>query len=385
MGSARTDDGILDGAPASGRAATTRWTGDGAHPDGPLRRFSLDDASDPPPVAVPRRHVPIAIAAGALAMVGLLLLRGPLRGVLPFVLLLVAATALVRRHRLRGAAAAQRRPRRGREVLLHRSSVALSRGGYATTTTGAPRDPVEETLIDLDGGFGWTLFSSRSRDRVVLAVTSRAGTLFVAAPFGGTERRAHAGFLARASVVDGDETLDAVGPDGRALELRAGDLVELVDALGSLDASAADRILLSDGRGQPLVLDGASLRVGEHRFDLMAPIEWRAFLFQEPFGGAVTVYQATWIRQGPSAVVLVALVPSILGHPTPPESSGIPELDRALVRDLRLSHASAGDPPPQDQRVAVDRLFVLPMRAALDGAPRASSHGSTTGLSFLGG
>ena len=79
-----------------------------------------------------------------------------------------------------------------------------------------------------------------------------------------------------------------------------------------------------------------------------------------------------------ASLVLVALVPSILGHPSPPESTGIAELDRALLRDLRLTYAAAGEPPPAEQRVAVDRLFVLPVRAALDGAPRASSHGSTS-------
>lgn len=335
----------------------------------PGRAFALADATEPPPPPAPRGHRTLAVAAGVLALCAAVLLRGPIRGALPLVLVLVASIALVRRRQVLGGSA-RARPARLRELRLAPDALTLHTGGPGR----ASRD---ELLLDLTGGFGATMFSSRRRDRALLAVTSGAGTLFVGTSLPRTERRNHAGFLARASVVDGDETLDAVGPDGQALDLRPQDFLALSESLLALDAGAADRILLSDGRGQPLVLDGSTLRVGDLRFDLAAPIEWRAFLFQEPFGGAVTVYQATWIRQGASAVVLVALVPSIMGHPTPPESTGIPELDRALLRDLRLTHAAAGEPPASEQRVAVDRLFVLPMRAALDRAPRAASHGST--------
>jgi hypothetical protein len=31
-------------------------------------------------------------------------------------------------------------------------------------------------------------------------------------------------------------------------------------------------------------------------------------------------------------------------------------------------------PPPAEQRVAIDRLFMLPVRSALDRAPRTSHH-----------
>jgi hypothetical protein len=34
--------------------------------------------------------------------------------------------------------------------------------------------------------------------------------------------------------------------------------------------------------------------------------------------------------------------------------------------------ASPEAPPPSEQRVAIDRLFMLPVRSALDRAPRAS-------------
>jgi hypothetical protein len=45
---------------------------------------------------------------------------------------------------------------------------------------------------------------------------------------------------------------------------------------------------------------------------------------------------------------------------------------RSLARDVRLMQASAGDPPPRELRCAIDRPFMLPLRHALDRAPRAS-------------
>jgi hypothetical protein len=330
-----------------------------------LLRYALIEPHAPQVEAEPRFHGVASVLAAALAVVGAALLRGPLRAALPFALVAVAVLALLRRRRLREARAHERaQRRRERELLVRPTGLSLARRG------------VETPLIDLGGGFGATLLSSRSRDRVLLAVTTRTATLFLAAAFDAASRRANAGFLARASVVDGDESLDAVGPDGAPLDLSPADLVALCEGLTAIDPGAMERILLSDGRGRSLVLDGPSLRIGEHRFDLLLPIEWGAFLFQEPFGGAVTVFQATSVRQGAGAVVLVALVPSILGDPTPPPSTGIAELDRALLRDLRLTHAVAGEPPPSEQRVALDRLFVLPFRAALDRAPRSASQPS---------
>jgi hypothetical protein len=45
-------------------------------------------------------------------------------------------------------------------------------------------------------------------------------------------------------------------------------------------------------------------------------------------------------------------------------------VQRALVRDLRLMQSLPDLPPPREQRVAVERLFMLPLRQALDRAPR---------------
>jgi hypothetical protein len=70
------------------------------------------------------------------------------------------------------------------------------------------------------------------------------------------------------------------------------------------------------------------------------------------------VCQATWVRQGEGEVVLV----SPMGG----------EIPRALARDARLMQATVGEPPPRELRRAIDHLFMLPLRRALDRAPRAS-------------
>jgi hypothetical protein len=45
---------------------------------------------------------------------------------------------------------------------------------------------------------------------------------------------------------------------------------------------------------------------------------------------------------------------------------------RGVARDLRLIQASASEAPPRDARHAIDRVFMLPLRRALDRAPRSS-------------
>jgi len=327
-----------------------------------VRRFTIS-GDEVPELKLPRSlHRPAVGLLAAAALVAVAVGRGfVLRTMLPVALALVAIAILLgarARSRTARAALPPRPPLR--EIILREHTVAFANGG------------AEQPLIDLGGGFGTTLFTNRRRDRIVLAITSRTETLFVAACLD-ADKRARAALLARASVIDGDESLDAIGPDGRPLELRVGELAALAESLSALEPGSSERIFLSDGRGRPLSLDPSTLRVGEQRFDLDAPIEWRGFIFQEPFGASITVYQATSIRQGGSSVVLVALVPSVSGDPSPPESLGIPELDRALLRDLRLTHAGPGEPPPAGQRFAIDRMFVLPMRAVLDRASRAAS------------
>ena len=129
------------------------------------------------------------------------------------------------------------------------------------------------------------------------------------------------------------------------------------------------RLVLSEARGLAVTHDDGVLAVGDRAVDLTEPIEWRPLLFQEAFGPAVARYQGTWVKQDATEFVLVSLLPAL---ETAPRDVDLATLDRGALRDLRLMQASLEQPPPTDQRVAIDRVFMLPLRAALDGAPRAA-------------
>jgi hypothetical protein len=254
------------------------------------------------------------------------------------------------------------RPARRAETNRGRGVVFDGERLFFQTTGGEPR-----AVLSLRDPFGVTLVASPKRDRIVAVWSSPEGLFYI-----GTSlelRRGVGPLFERAFTVIGDDAaLQAIGPDGEPLELDPGDFEALVCAVEELDPACIERIVLSDARGAPLTLDGRELVIGDRRFDLDAPLEWRSFVFQEAFGQAIAVYQGTSIRQGASEAVLVALLPSIL--PFEPGDEG--ELDRSIMRDLRLMQASPEDPPPRDVRVAIDRLFVLPVRSALDRSRSAS-------------
>src|SRR6202042_3224344 len=99
-----------------------------------------------------------------------------------------------------------------------------------------------------------------------------------------------------------------------------------------------------------------SLIIGEGTFDLASPIEWRVFTFQEGEPGVAALYQATAIRQGTLEMVLVCRAPEELASWSVGRGSDAP--------------------PPRESRVAIDRLFMTPLRAVLEGAPRLSRPGT---------
>jgi hypothetical protein len=274
--------------------------------------------------------------------------------------------------------------RRSSELPLRRLSIDASGVRFES----APQ--YHEGLLDFTRQFGMTLLGNRARDRLVLAVTTEQRAVYFGARVEPDERHDYRGLLSSASTVsDDDAVLDATGPDGISIELRLRDLSELVNMLLRADANAFDRCFLSDTHGAPVVLDGPELRIGRKGFDLRAPLEWRATLFQEPFGvlmpmseydaaatesGGVMVYQATWVRQGMSEAVLVSLLASLSSASTPQSLpvGEMPEVASAVLRDLRLMQAAPDAPPPRELRVGIERMYMLRLRAALDRAPRAS-------------
>ncbi|MCC6557093.1 MAG: IMP dehydrogenase [Polyangiaceae bacterium] len=365
-----TNDGVAGGeAPASG-AAHARWFD------------AIDPTTEPPPPRRDRARIwtaPLVLLAVAVALVGLLR-TGILRALVPLALAAAALVLLARRIaalRRSPAEGSGRRPRAsngGRaapEAARPKRRLSLEGDRLAFHARGQAA-PVP--LLVTSAPFGVPLLAAPRRDRLVALLSAGSGAFYIGAAFDDpAARRAHAALLDRATIVAADEVgLAAIGPDGEPVALSPDALAGLVDELARRSPGCLDRFFLTDARGAPLTLDGRELRAGDRAFDLGVPLEWRAFVFQETLGQAVALYQGTWVRQGANEVVLVCLLPAI----TPaPEGEGVAlaSLDRGALRDLRLMQGAPEDPPPADQRVAVDRLVMLPIRSALDKAPRPAA------------
>jgi hypothetical protein len=269
--------------------------------------------------------------------------------------MLVAAAAIATRILGR-----RRQPPHGWLVL---DSVGLHRVDRAAQTT----------LLAWDEPFGLTVLASADRATLLLALTSPRATRYLPATVRNAEDASAAStVLERATTAAAS---DLRSDDESALS--ATDAERLLTGIERRCPAALERVYLSDAAGQAVVLDRTELRVGPRRIDLTAPLEWRASLFQERGAHAASVCQATWVRQGDVEIVLVA--------PLPADGAWMGDADvavraagggavakRGVARDLRLIQASAGEAPPRDARHAIDRVFMLPLRRALDRAPRSS-------------
>ncbi len=244
-------------------------------------------------------------------------------------------------------------PRRG--LVLRGRELRFDDGGGA-----------EQAIVTLGDDFGVTVLANRARSRAALALTSPRESFYVGAQLAGHEVNRLRSMLDQAFVVASDErALEPAAPDGHPLLLSGEALARLLDRLTDLDAHSPRRLYMTDVRGDLIVLDEAALRVGARTFDLGKSLDWRGLFFQEAGPGGLTIYQGTHVRQGLNEVVFVALLPA-LSSPADPG-------DRAPVgvgpgREVS-SRERAEEPPPASQRVAIDRVFMLPIRAALDASP----------------
>jgi hypothetical protein len=370
--------------PLRARAAGPTDTAAAAEPHASLWLDALDPDA-PAPAAPPAYAAALAVPFFIAALIAFALLKSAALHVLVPLALAVAAVLVV----ARASAGPPRRasswrwgskpssgpsssggrgPRRGLELEGDRLSFRSAGRLQALLSTSSP--------------FGVTLLATPRRERAVVLLTSASGTFYVGAHFDADARRAAAHVLDRATTVGGDDVgLASIAPDGDPLLIAPEDFVTLLDTLAARSPSCLDRFVLTDARGADLTLDGRALLAGDRSIDLDAPLEWRAIVFQEAFGQSVAVYQGTWVRQGNNEIVFVCLLPSL--GPAIFADIDLAGLDRAqgqapkaplsgLLRDIRLMQATPEQPPPTEQRVAIDRHFMLPVRCALDRAPRAA-------------
>ncbi len=231
--------------------------------------------------------------------------------------------------------------------------------------------------------FGLTLLANPARTRALLAITTQHHTRFVGVRLDSPAM--HALLNEAATVADGGALAAHASEES---SLSGEDAVMLVGMVRRHCPQALKRLFLSGSRGERIVLDGADLRIESaldaahvgRTFDLARPLEWRGFMFHESMGAVAIVYQATWIRQGSTELVLVAPMPAELATGRG-DASATDHDRRALLRDLRLMQSAPGEPPPRELRAAIERVFMLPLRQALDRAPRAARSAPPTRIS----
>ncbi len=224
--------------------------------------------------------------------------------------------------------------------------------------------------------FGLAVFADPRRTRAILAFTTHTTARYLSVRLGETDAaEADRAIMKRAAAVAESDALGARLDDAT---LSSSDAEALVTSVAARAPEALGRIYVSGPAGEPIVLDRGSLRVGAKLFDLGAPLEWKAFMFHETVGAMAMLYHATWVRQDASEVVLVSPMPpevSSLFSEAPEEVRAVversSEMQRAVAKDLRVMQASADTPPPVETRIAVERMFMFPLRRALDTAPRA--------------
>jgi hypothetical protein len=246
-----------------------------------------------------------------------------------------------------------------------RGFVVVSSSGVERVIAGK-----RDCIANLAEPFGVTVLASQARQRALLAVTTPTATRFIGVRLEGPlDKEAAMMLLERASIVADGDALAAHASDEETLSAK--DAVALMRIVRDRVPAALERLYLSGTRGERITLDGTELRVEasdkSRLFDLEMPVEWRGFLFHEALGPAASIYQATWIRQGSSELVLVAPMPTELlvtaSKSTPP---------RRLSQQQKLLAPAPDEPPPGDLRTGIERVFMLPVREALSRAPRPS-------------
>jgi len=243
---------------------------------------------------------------------------------------------------------------------------AKPRGWVIADARGVSRSSPRkrEEVAKFSEPFGVTVLASQARKRAILALTTPNETRFLGVRLDGPSASVlveHASFVA-----DGD-ALAAHASDEDAMSSE--DALALVKHIRTHAPLAQRRLYLSGTRGERIVLDGHQLRVDTlektRLFDLESPVEWRGFLFHEALGPAANIYQATWIRQGSSELVLVAPMPTELLLAAKRSSD-----TRRASREAQILAPNPDEPPPGDLRTGIERVFMLPVREALARAPR---------------
>jgi hypothetical protein len=237
-------------------------------------------------------------------------------------------------------------------------------------------------LLGFGEPFGVSLLADHARSHALLAFTTPTHTRYATV----STLLGPPAILARATTIAESDAATLVAP----FALSGADALSLLRMIEQAAPRATERLFLNGSRGERIAVDNTELRIEPMRdtgavgrgrtFDLRAPLEWRGFMFHESVGPVTTLYQATWVRQGAGEIVFVAPMPHVLASQAD-RRVGLTGDDVAqVVRDLELLQSLPDSPPPRELRTAIERAFMLPLRQALDRAPRAARSAPPTRL-----
>lgn len=262
------------------------------------------------------------------------------------------------------------------------SHLIADRAGILLVTQDAPAARV----FSLAPKFGFVLFTNADRSTLVVALTNGRSSLWVGAEVGPTDRKRLSWLMAHAVTACREDLAMAIqSAHGPVMLVDTTSLLRLIDLMTQVDAASFGRVMLTDNLGREVVLERDRLQTPRCTIRLDQPVEWRGIVFREGHGAMGVEYQGTWVRQGKSEMVLVSLMAGDVRlsiHEI--ETRTVGWQDAMLLQDAVLANGTPSAPPPVEQRVAVDRLFMLPLRRALDAA-RFEKRDSIPGDASLGG
>jgi len=275
-----------------------------------------------------------------------------------------------------------------RAAIVRSDSAGVSPAHLTADRSGVllTKDALAERVFSLTPKFGFALFATADRSRLVVALTNGASSLCVGADVGSADRKRLSWLMSHAVTACREDLAMAMqSTRGPVMLVDTTSLLRLIDLMTQVDATSFGRVMLTDNLGREVVLERDRLLTSRCTIRLDQPLEWRGLVFREGDGTMGVEYQGTWVRQGKSEMVLVSLMAGDVRqsiHEIETRTGDWP--DAMLRQDAVLASGSPSAPPPVEQRVAVDRLFMLPLRRALDAA-HVEKRDSIPGDASLGG
>lgn len=255
-------------------------------------------------------------------------------------------------------------------VVLSMATVVLALIGFAGAAKDAIGERIEadaagvhrithgekKTLVEGDEG-GICVLVNCARSRGVVVFSSETHTRYIGFELHGARLQDRTLILENAAIC-ADLELEELA---HSHPLQSSEVADLLTYLKIRYPHAYGRLCSRTPAGERIALSRHTIEIGEHSFDLHAPIQWKAGTFFEWMGSLTRLFQATTLRQGDRSVAFVCAMPTELSVGPDP---------KLVASDLALVQAPT-QAAPRGQKIALERLYMLHLRTILAGAPLA--------------